>query len=141
MKCIKCNFFKIGELIYIYHTYVSSRGEISITFNKISQKSIKILKYKSMVIAFEKWVKRDHAPKFSEAQMIMKPNGINCHNFSFKDENIYVNFDSEHSGEPLQVIITEGHCRCSSRKTLLSTKCYDRLIKISNNEIIDTAAI
>lgn len=94
-----------------------------------------------MVLAFEKWVERDHIPKCFDVQMIMKPNNINCHIFSFKDKNIYVNFDSKLSGEPLHVIITEGRCNCSIRKTLLSTECYERLIKIPDNEIIDTTAI
>jgi hypothetical protein len=48
----------------------------------------------------------------------------------------------------LTLSIQENHYKFLSQKvlsvaekTLLSTECYERLIKISDNEIIDTAAI
>jgi hypothetical protein len=56
------------------------------------------------------------------------------------DENIYIGFDSTISGEPRQVYITKMGLG-GVKKTLLSIECYERLIKISDDKIINTAEI
>jgi hypothetical protein len=140
MTCIKCTFFKIGEKISIVHFDFSPPDKITVTLDTISPKIINVLKQQSMVMAFEKWIKRERIPKFRSG-MTMDAWGINNHDFLNPDGDLYICFDSELSGKPLQVIITETGLAGTLHKTLLPIKCYERLIKISDNEIIDTTEI
>ena len=135
MTCIKCNFFKFGEIISITHFEFSPPDNIDVTVAKISPKVINVIKQQPMVIAFEKWIKKERIPKFRSG-MTREAWGKNNYDFLNLDGDIYICFDSEISGKPLQVIITEMDHTGTRRKTLLPIKCYERLIKTNDNEII-----
>jgi hypothetical protein len=115
-------------------------SEISATLNTISQKIIDVLKFENMVLAFEKWIKREHITKVHK--MNMTAWGRNNYDFlvEFDDKDVYIGFDSTISGEPKQVYITEMGPG-GVKKTILSVECYERLIKIPAGKIVDVAEI